>query len=91
MTTFAIAFYNYLINYHWYIGAHTYDRIVSLLHSEIQSFLEGKFKHLVTDNGSNFVNAIKKYMSSLSMANTAEGTVGDQFEDDFIEREIIEN
>jgi hypothetical protein len=43
---FEMAFYYYLINYHWYIGAHTYDRIVSLLHSVIQTFqLEGKVKH----------------------------------------------
>jgi hypothetical protein len=45
----------------------------------------------VTDNGSNFVKAMKEYMSSPSMANTAEVTVDDQSEDDLIEMEISED
>ncbi|EFX76860.1 hypothetical protein DAPPUDRAFT_106731 [Daphnia pulex] len=65
------------------------ENLISSLSTTFQ--LEGKVKHIVTDNGSNFVKAMKEYMSSPSMANTAEVTVGDQSEDDLIEMEISDD
>ena len=48
-----------------YLGSKTYARISDFISSIIQEYqLEGKVQHIVTDNGLNFVNAIKDYFQN---------------------------
>ena len=53
-----------------YLGSKTYARISDFISSIIQEYqLEGKVQHIVTDNGLNFVNAIKDYFQNKDSEN----------------------
>ena len=49
----------------FYLGSQKYARISDFISSIIHKYqLEGKVQHIVTDNGLNFVNAIKDYFQN---------------------------
>ena len=62
------------------LGSQTYSRISELISTIIQEYqLEGKVQHIVTDNGQNFVKAIKDYFNN--KASEASVVVTETFEE----------
>lgn len=62
------------------LGSQTYSRISELISTIIQEYqLEGKVQHIVTDNGLNFVKAIKDYFNN--KASEASVVVTETFEE----------
>ncbi|KZS18188.1 Uncharacterized protein APZ42_015711 [Daphnia magna] len=61
--------------------SHTFDKIANLIHSIILDYgLTGKVQHIVTDNGSNFVKAMRIYFASPSMASANENNIHETVE-----------
>ena len=83
-----------------YLGSKTYARISDFISSIIQEYqLEGKVQHIVTDNGLNFVKAIKDYFQKKDLEASVVVTESikdfnelladtDEFLDGFVELEL---